>query len=166
VGILCLLFIYFAIAILCTVVLFGPTEASYDLLGVGLYKVIYDDANLQKKAIANDNRNKCGVYEWTNKINGARYVGSSVSLTRRLNNYFSAKVLASKRRVSLIHNALLKYGHSNFSLKIIEYCDPSVLLARETHFIGLLKPRYNILQIAGSAWGCKRSEITKAKIRA
>lgn len=41
---------------------------------------------------------------------------------------------------------LLKYGDSNFSLDIIEYYEPSVLIAREQYYIDLLKSKYNILK--------------------
>jgi len=45
-----------------------------------------------------------------------------------------------------IHRALLKYGYSNFSLEILEYCDFSELLKREKYYIDLLLPEYNIPQ--------------------
>jgi hypothetical protein len=33
-----------------------------------------------------------------------------------------------KKSKSSIYNALLKYGHSNFELTIIEYCEPEQCL--------------------------------------
>ncbi len=42
--------------------------------------------------------------------------------------------------------AILKHGLDNFSLTILEYCDPDKLLKREGDFIKLLKPEYNIIQ--------------------
>ena len=50
-----------------------------------------------------------------------------------------------------ICRALLKYGYSNFSLSIIEYCDANNCLAREQYYIDLLEPEYNILKHAGSS---------------
>jgi hypothetical protein len=50
-----------------------------------------------------------------------------------------------KRGRSHIYSAILKNGHSNFSLSILEYCDPSQCIEREDDFIKLLKPKYNIL---------------------
>lgn len=44
----------------------------------------------------------------------------------------------------VIYRALLKYGHSSFSLDILEYCESSVLIVREQYYINLLKPEYNI----------------------
>jgi len=59
-----------------------------------------------------------------------------------------------------IHNALIKYGYSNFSLEILEYCDVKNTILREQYFIDTLKPEYNILQKAGSSLGFKHSEKT------
>ena len=63
-----------------------------------------------------------------------------------------------------ICRALLKYGHEKFSLEIMEYCDPSMLLERENHYFKQLKPEYNILQKAGNCLGFKHSEETLAKM--
>jgi len=63
-----------------------------------------------------------------------------------------------------ISRALVKYGYSNFTLEIVEYCDVSVLLEREQHYLDLLKPTYNIAKIAGSTLGIPKSAETKVKI--
>lgn len=49
-----------------------------------------------------------------------------------------------------INRALLKHGHSNFSLTILEYCEPDKCLEREDYYFKLLKPKYNILKVSGS----------------
>lgn len=59
---------------------------------------------------------------------------------------------------------MLKQGYFNFSLDIIEYCDPSLLIQKEQYYIDLLKPEYNILEKAGSRFGTKQSEETKQLI--
>jgi hypothetical protein len=64
----------------------------------------------------------------------------------------------------LINSALLKYGYSNFTLEIREYCESSETLLREQYYLDLLKPEYNILLTAGSPFGRKYSEETKAII--
>lgn len=66
----------------------------------------------------------------------------------------------------LIYKALLKYGYSEFSLEILEFCDESVIIEREQHYIDLLKPEYNTLKIAGSTFGYQHSDEAKAKIAA
>ena len=65
--------------------------------------------------------------------------------------YYNLKFL--NRRVctgnSRIYKALLHYGHENFSLEILEYCDKKVIIEREQYYIDLIKPEYNIQSIAG-----------------
>lgn len=123
--------------------------------------VHYSNADLNKNTIYDENRSKCGIYRWVNNINNKSYVGSSVSLTNRLKNYYSLSCLKNK---SKIYRALLKYGHSNFSLDILEYCEPNVIISREQYYIDFLNPEYNILKKAGSNLGFKHSEATKLRM--
>jgi hypothetical protein len=68
------------------------------------------------------------------------------------------------RGSSAIYNAIIKYGYSNFSLDILEYCKPNELISREQYYIDTLNPEYNILKTAGSRLGKKLSYETKKKI--
>lgn len=65
----------------------------------------------------------------------------------------------------IINKSILKYGHSNFSLEILEYCDKSKVLSREQYYLDNLKPKYNMLKYAGSRLGCKHSPATVAKLK-
>ena len=56
-----------------------------------------------------------------------------------------------------ICKALLKYGYSNFSITILEFCDKDDCLKKEQQYIDLLSPEYNILKTAGSILGFKHS---------
>jgi group I intron endonuclease len=69
-----------------------------------------------------------------------------------LKGYFSIYLLESeiKNGRSMINSALLKYGYSNFTLEILEYCDSSEVVRREQYYLDLFKPEYNILSTAGS----------------
>ena len=112
---------------------------------------------------------KSGVYKWTNLTDGNSYVGSSVDLGRRFSMYYSEKVLIKelKKKInSHIYRALLKYGHSKFSLEIIEYCEAEEVVTKEQYYIDLLDPEYNICPIAGSSLGRKVSDETRAKLAA
>jgi len=82
---------------------------------------------------------------WINQVNGKSYVGSSVNLGYRLKQYYSVSYLNRNKSVSSISRALVKYGHSNFKLEILEYCEPNrlIILEREQYYIDLLKPEYN-----------------------
>jgi group I intron endonuclease len=66
----------------------------------------------------------------------------------------------------VIYIALLKYGYSNFSLEILEYCEASEAVSREQHYLDSLNPDYNVLKIAGSRFGHKLSPDTIAKLKA
>jgi group I intron endonuclease len=84
----------------------------------------------------------------------------------RFSNYYSLAFLKEriKKGSSIIYNSLLKYGYNNFSIDILEYCEPSVLIKREQYYIDILKPEYNISKTAGSRLGTKQSEKTKQLI--
>ena len=48
----------------------------------------------------------------------------------------------------IINRALIKYGYSNFSLHILEYCEePTVLLEREQYYLNLLIPEFAVGRI-------------------
>jgi len=58
--------------------------------------------------------------------------------------------------------ALLKYGYSNFSLTILEYCEPDKCLIREKHYWDIFNPEYNISQDPTAPFsGRKHSEKSK-----
>jgi group I intron endonuclease len=125
--------------------------------------VVYENVDTQKELILKDNQRKAGVYRWVNKANGKSYVGSGVSLSRRLREYFNFNQI-SKGNMN-IYKALLKYGYSGFQLEIIEYCEPKDAIKREQYYIDLLVPEYNILKTAGSSLGYKHTEEALAKLR-
>jgi group I intron endonuclease len=64
-----------------------------------------------------------------------------------------------------ICRSLLKYGYYNFSIEILEYCEPSKCIEREKHYFKLFKPEYNISQNPTAPMsGRKHSDETKQKI--
>jgi group I intron endonuclease len=123
----------------------------------------YPNAEKNEQTIFKDNKNKSGIYRWNNLITGKSYVGSAISLNDRFWTYYSLNTLKCilNRRKSAIYSAIIKYGHSKFSLDILEYCEPSILILKEQYYIDNLNPEYNILKVAGSRLGSKHSEKTK-----
>ena len=126
----------------------------------------YANADQDKLQILKENKGKAGVYCWRNLINGKIYIGSSINLERRFREYYNVNSLENelKRGNSLIARSLLKYGYYNFSLEILEYCEPSDAKSREQYYLDKLDPDYNILKIANSRFGCMHTDETKEKM--
>lgn len=127
------------------------------------YIKVYENAFDMRKDILKENKGKSGIYMLTNKLTNDIYIGQSADISKRFKNYFNLSYIKSKSSF-IISRALIKYGYSNFSVTILEYCDKSDLLVREQYYFDKLNPQYNILKIAGSSQDFKHSEDTKAKI--
>jgi len=129
--------------------------------------VVYRNTSLKKYTILKENKYKSGIYRWVNVINGDSYIGSSVNITKRLTKYYSLNFLNYKvlNSSSRIFKALLKYNHSNFDLEILEYCKKELVIKREQYYLDILKPKYNILKVAGSLLGFKHSYKTLLKFK-
>lgn len=120
--------------------------------------VVYKNCLLDKNEIFKENKYKNVIYRWINNIDGKTYVGSTTNFYSRFYKYYNVEYL--KKHNTIIHNAILKYGFSNFSLEILEYCSKQDVIKREQYYLDLLKPEYNILHTAGSSLGFKHSEDT------
>ena len=105
----------------------------------------YSNTEAEKDKILQENKDKSGIYIWTNNINNKKYIGSSENLRRRFLQYFNTNYLI-KDNCMQICRALLKHGYSNFSLTILEYCEPLKCLEREGFYQKKLNPEYNISQ--------------------
>jgi len=111
-----------------------------------------------------------GIYIFKNKVNGKRYIGSSIYLVKRISSYFDL----NHRKISpIISKAIKRYGLDSFTLQIYCFKDISseAVLTLEQYLFNVLKPEYNILKIAGSPaghkfpkeFGEKRSAINLAR---
>jgi len=90
-----------------------------------------------------------------------------VNLAKRFGGYYNINFISNKMNKNmLINKALLKYGYANFSVEILEYCEPSEAVSREQYFLDRLKPEYNILKNAASLLGFRHSDESIAKIKA
>lgn len=109
-----------------------------------------------------ENNKKAGVYCLVNLVNGHTYIGSSTNLASRMRNYLNNSFLKSINNKNMpISKALLKYGHNNFAVLIIEYVDPNVINIRATHWMTKLLPYYNVLKQGYSSVGYKHTMATR-----
>lgn len=55
--------------------------------------IIFSDADKDKLSILETSKGRSDIYMWTNKLNGKKYVGSSVNLRRRFLEYYNVNRL-------------------------------------------------------------------------
>ena len=123
---------------------------------------VYNSLKDDRVQILKNEKDKSVVYCLINKINGHAYVGSSINLSSRMRNYLNNTFLKSKQNINIpIVNALLKYDQLNFTLLLMEYVEAESLTIRETFYISLLMPYYNVLKQGYSSLGYKHTEETK-----
>jgi group I intron endonuclease len=107
-----------------------------------------------------------GIYYITNKVNGHKYVGSSVDIEKRWIDHKCA--LKGGRHHSIyLQRAWDKYGEENFEFKIMAYTDPDKAVVLEDFILQNFFDRfeYNIAEGApASMLGRHLSEEHKQKI--
>jgi excinuclease UvrABC nuclease subunit len=82
-----------------------------------------------------------GIYLITNTLNGHKYVGRSINITKRWKEH-----LYSSRREDgfLLHKAIKKHGVENFSFQVLEETDK--LYERECFWYQKINPEYNMIR--------------------
>lgn len=99
---------------------FSSTSAGQSQACFGLHTLpesvvpvrVYANVDTLKLEILKENKNKSGVYCFTNLTNGKKYVGSSTNLRKRFLVYYNTNKLIKNYCMS-INRALLKYGYSS-----------------------------------------------------
>jgi len=133
--------------------------------------IVYSNMETDKSEILSENKGLAGVYKIAHVESDKLYIGSAADLSKRLMTYYSLSHL--KRADSHITRALLKYGHSAFSLTILEFIPikdlskeeaRKLILSFEQKYIDSLEPEYNILKVAGSSLGQIHTTESKTKI--
>lgn len=102
-----------------------------------------------------------GIYKIENLINKKIYIGSSIDITKRWRKH-KFELNKNIHPNTYLQRAWNKYGSSNFSFKIIEYCGQNNIASREQSYLNSLNPEYNLCKIAYSSLGRKATEETKA----
>jgi group I intron endonuclease len=73
------------------------------------------------------------IYIVTNEVNGKVYIGQTVNFRNRLSDYQNIHHKDSNSQS--IKKAIVLYGTDNFTIDILELCDPDDLDNREAHYI-------------------------------
>ncbi len=104
-----------------------------------------------------------GVYMIRNKLNGKRYIGSSINLKYRLfqHRWYLKK---GNHQNPKLQKAWDKFRLKCFEFKILFYCTESDLLFFEQCCLNKFKNLYNICKNAKDSSGRKCSVSTKKKI--
>src|SRR3972149_5065844 len=100
-----------------------------------------------------------GIYKILNLVNGKFYIGSAVRLNKRFERH-RWELDNNRHSNQILQRAYNKYSADVFEFTIIEYIESptkEILEVREQFYMDTLKPEYNILPIAGSHLGSKRS---------
>jgi group I intron endonuclease len=155
----------FIIAYVLNSYILFKTGISFDSLYLTLTPLITysDPAGSVKKIIIKSNKNKAGIYLWTNLITGESYVGRSIDLGRRFRYYFNINILTDAGN-SRICRALLKYGFENFKLEIIEYTTEEEIVDREQFWISELKPIYNLVTVVDGNYTYTHTDESREKM--
>jgi len=105
-----------------------------------------------------------GVYAIVNR-NGHCYIGSAVDLHKRWTGH-RRDLRECVHHCGHLQKAWNKYGEPSFMFTRLEECPPQDCTRREQWWIDLLRPAYNVCQMATSPLGVRRSDATRAKISA
>jgi len=73
-----------------------------------------------------------GIYMYTNRLNGKRYIGKSTNIEARQSKH---RRNAKDGRASYFYNAIRKYGLKQFDFEVLEECPEDQLDAREQYYI-------------------------------
>lgn len=130
------------------------------------FVLYFENVKESKKKIYNALRGKSGVYLFINNITKDLYVGSSLTLSKRMTSHFYY-ANSNKPTKIVITRAMRKYKLENFSLGILEFCPSDIKICSdlEQKWIDYYKPRYNVLKIAGSSSGYRHTIDTINKLK-
>jgi group I intron endonuclease len=86
---------------------------------------------------------KCGIYKFTNKINGKIYIGQSIDINARKRSHINDAYCKGKDSNCPFHQAIIKYGEDGFNFEIIEECPKELLNEREKYWIQYYNSYHN-----------------------
>lgn len=105
----------------------------------------------------------CGIYEIVNKVNGKRYVGSSVDIEARWRAHLR-ELRRGSHHAGHLQNSWNKYGEDNFGIYVILECERDALIGEEQKELDAGFD-YNSSPTAGSTLGYKFSDEARQRVR-
>jgi group I intron endonuclease len=110
---------------------------------------------------------RTGIYQIRNLVDDKRYIGSAAAKGGFANRWGAhrCKLRQHNHHNRYLQNAWNKYGEDAFTFEILLYCDSDDCITFEQMAIDCYEPEYNICRIAGSPFGRKHSDETRAKLR-
>lgn len=85
--------------------------------------ITYNDLVINKRHIIKENKDKSGIYIFTNQLNGKMYIGSSSNLSSRFLKLLNLNYISKHQNELSLSRHMIKYVYDNFSLEILEFCD-------------------------------------------
>jgi len=105
-----------------------------------------------------------GVYFITNIVNGNKYIGSSVNVTRRWHDHV-LDLRNNRHNNKHLQAAWNKYGAGSFAFSMLCFCEKPQLLVKEQEFLENCNPEYNIAKDASAPMlGRRHTAEARAKI--
>jgi hypothetical protein len=97
---------------------------------VNNFVLFFKNVLISKRDIYKQLKGKAGVYLFINNLTGKLYVGSSIVLSKRMASHFY-HANSSKDTNIILYRAMRKYKLENFSLAILEFCKPDIIVCSE-----------------------------------
>lgn len=89
---------------------------------------------------------KCGVYLITCRVNGKRYVGSSIDVGKRVGQHFSRTCIERYSRINPFYADIGRYGRDAFEIQLLETCSRENKYEVEAKWYDILTPEYNLVR--------------------
>ncbi len=142
------------------------TEAAQPSPKNNNFVIFFENVLESKRDIYKQLKGKSGVYLFINKITNKLYVGSSITLARRMASHFY-HANSNKDTNIILYRAMRKYKLENFSLAILEFCNSDIIICSdlEKKWIDYYNPSYNVLKIPGSSSGFRHKIDTINKLK-
>jgi ABC-type glucose/galactose transport system permease subunit len=97
---------------------------------VNNFVMFFKNVLISKRDIYKQLKGKAGVYLIINNLTGKLYVGSSIVLSKRMASHFY-HANSSKETNIILYRAMRKYKLENFSLTILEFCKPDIIVCSD-----------------------------------